>query len=302
MIKKIPKVGILIPNYNLGKFIDEALDSLKKQTFQNFSVLIVDDASTDKATIDKLKKIKYKKAKVIFETHNLGLSKLSNKHLPNMPNDYIMIFSPDDILAPTYLEETVKYLNNNDNREVSAVGTWIRLIGDSKGIVKPTTRDTDLKPMLLKNSMLGSSLIRNSVLKEVGYFTHLGFHQDYVMWLDMLSHGYRLHMIPEPLFIYRIRGNSTSHTVKREQEEKFTKDLVKKFSPLYTQNIEYVIDYYIDDLYKLNEYAINLESGLKEIKSHADRLFKDNIELTRQLKEIRNSKAYRLYSKIKKFI
>lgn len=80
-VHKEPKVGVFMPCYNLGDYIDDAIESLKNQTYNNFEVIIADDASTDKKTINKLKKLKLpENFQLFFENKNLGMNKISNKY------------------------------------------------------------------------------------------------------------------------------------------------------------------------------------------------------------------------------
>ncbi len=70
------KVGVFLFAYNQGKYLDDAIESLKKQTYQNFEVILVDDASNDGFTPDKIRSIEYDKiTKKVLHTTNLGSPK-----------------------------------------------------------------------------------------------------------------------------------------------------------------------------------------------------------------------------------
>jgi len=81
-----------MPAYNQGAYINDAIDSLKKQTFQNFKVLIVDDVSTDNVTTDILKKIKYNKAEIYFNKENKGVGNLVREFLRKLDTEFVFIF------------------------------------------------------------------------------------------------------------------------------------------------------------------------------------------------------------------
>ena len=99
-VNKEPKVGVFMPCYNLGDYIDEAIESLENQTYNNFEDMIADDASTDKKTINKLKKLKLpENFQLFFENKNLGMNKISNKYSEKIKADYFLIFSADDMLS-----------------------------------------------------------------------------------------------------------------------------------------------------------------------------------------------------------
>ena len=90
--EKVPKVGISLLAYNQGKFVDEAIESLKKQTFQDFEVFLADDGSDDGFTREKLEEVEYDKITQKFlHKENIGNAKRRAQQYKIMKNEYILI-------------------------------------------------------------------------------------------------------------------------------------------------------------------------------------------------------------------
>ena len=108
----MPKVSVIIPCFNQGLYLDEAVESVLAQTFQDFEILVVDDGSTDEATIKMLKDYARPKTRVIH-TDNQGLSMARNNGILEARGDYILPLDADDKIGPGYLEEAVRILDQH---------------------------------------------------------------------------------------------------------------------------------------------------------------------------------------------
>jgi glycosyltransferase involved in cell wall biosynthesis len=248
-----------MPAYNQGPYIHEALKSLKKQTFQDFHVTIVDDCSTDGVTPDILKKIRYDKASVHFEPTNTGVNNVAKKYFRRFKSEYIIILCADDVLLPTYLEKTVAYLDQHP--EKAAVCTWIRRFGATTGVVKYDEEKCSLPHMLVENGFCGSALVRREALKSIGWGSESPTHHDYDRWLSIIEKGYELGVIPEALFRYRILNTSLSRTVSREAELEFKKFLLRKHASLYKKHYEYLLLKDWELLHKYEQDFLEYDSG-----------------------------------------
>jgi glycosyltransferase involved in cell wall biosynthesis len=109
-----PKVSIIIPVYNVEKYVERCLDSVYIQDYSNFEVIIIDDGSTDKSAeiVDKsIKKNNAQKITTVISQHNKGLSAARNKGLQNISGSYVLFVDSDDYIA----EHTIKILVNTVN-------------------------------------------------------------------------------------------------------------------------------------------------------------------------------------------
>ncbi len=131
MIEKQVKVSVIIPCFNDGKYIDEAVDSILAQTYQDFEIIIVNDGSTDEFTNNLLKNYKKPRTSVLCKT-NGHLSSARNHGIKNSNAEYILPFDADDIFEPTYLEKAVDILDKNP--EIGVVTCDIRLFENAQGV------------------------------------------------------------------------------------------------------------------------------------------------------------------------
>lgn len=254
-----PLVEIFMPCYNYGKYIREAIDSLQSQSYANFRVIIADDASSDGTTPGVLMKLSEtlddNRFSFYFEKKNLGINKITNKYVTNFTGKYILIFSPDDILDGEYLRKTVDFLEANT--EYAAVTTWVQCFGESTDLIKYTLRGASLPDMLIVNGMCGTSLMRQSVIEKVGVYSDQKDveYEDYDLWLRMLENNYKLGVVEEPLFNYRISASSRIHSMSSKTLLDFQLATIRRHRRLYEENSLFVIQSLLADKYKiLNDF------------------------------------------------
>lgn len=247
-------VGVFMPCYNMGPFLEESLDSLYAQTFTDFQVVIADDASTDTDTLARLERIERDRCRVVFESENLGLVAISNKYMAQLDAEYIMLFSPDDRMAPEFLQDEVSYLDAYP--DVAAVCTWIQSFGESDSIIEYSDDVCRLPEMLVENHFSGAALMRKSAWLAAGMHDanpELYPNLDYDLWLSMLSKGMTLASIPKPLFFWRVIGTSLSHAVSAERIRIFRRALVRKYAEQYREHARFVIEHNIDTIARFEE-------------------------------------------------
>lgn len=289
--KSTPTVGVIMPAYNQGQYIDEALDSLRKQTFQDFVVHIVDDGSTDGYTPDKLQTIVYEKAKVFPHKNNIGVARRQKEQYKLLNTPYILILCADDKLHERFLESTVEFLDTH--RSHGAVGTYIQHFGSDNRIAKLTNEGITLPKMLAQNGFLGSSLMRKSALDSIDLGGGFVRYQDWDRWLGMLSNGWKLGVIEEPLFLYRKHTESLSANATIEHEMDIRVRLYKKYNSLYEK-------------YAKELYFFQAEEALKAVAvSKAKDWLDDQYKILKRENEILqkqvNHSNTSLYIKVRQF-
>ncbi len=238
---KKPRIGIFMPAYNQGPYISEAIESLEKQTFQDFKVFIVDDVSTDGITTEILNNIKYPKAKVFFGKSNMGVGELARIYLKKLNTEFVFVFCADDKIEPDYIKSCVEYLDNNP--KCGAVATWIKYFGAKSGIMKVDQNKAKLPDMLIENLFLGSSLVRYKAMGDVNFGNKekvFQKHNDYDRWVSILEKGWSLGVIKKPLFLYRQIDTSLSHSINLEEELAFRKAFINKHRALFEKYVDYI--------------------------------------------------------------
>jgi len=199
---------VIIPCYNLGQYLDEAVESVLAQTFQDFEIVVVNDGSTDPATAALLADYRRPNTRVIQASHS-GLAAARNLAIANSTGEYLCALDADDRLEPPFLAKTIEVLDRDPS--VAFVSTWLRTFGEQEWEWKPER--CDLPTLLWENTALTASLVRRSVVAEVGgYDTRMPVQgdEDWDLWLTLVTGGYRGVIVPESLFRYRQRSGSMS--------------------------------------------------------------------------------------------
>ncbi len=203
-----PKVSVIITCYNLGQYLDEAVDSILSQTCQDFEILIVDDGSTDSTTAALLADYRRPRTRIIRMEHG-GVAAARNVGIANTGGEYLCAMDADDRFDPSYFEKAVPVLDSDPS--VTFVSCWLRTFGDEEREWKPER--CDLPTLLWEDTVLTASLVRReAVLAIGGYDTAMPVQgdDDWDLWLTLVERGYRGVILPEVLFHYRRRPGSVS--------------------------------------------------------------------------------------------
>ena len=230
----MPKVSVIIPCYNQGAFIKEAVDSVLAQTFQDFEIIIVNDGSSDAKTNEFLSNFTAPKTTVLSLAENQGPSVARNVAIKAAKGKYILPLDADDKIAPTYLEKAFNVLEQNIS--VGIVYCKANLFGIQTG-------EWDLKPYSLKEILNGncifvSACFRKSDWEHVGGFNNNMIHslEDWDFWLSLIEKGIEVYQIPETLFFYR--KHFVSRTVNASGADKSSKcQIILNHLPLYIRNV-----------------------------------------------------------------
>jgi len=203
-----PRVSVIVPCYNLGVFLDEAVSSVLAQTFQDFEILVVDDGSTDAETRALVDRYERPRTRVIRIEH-AGLAAARNAGVAAARGEYLCALDADDRLAPAFLEKTVRTLDGDPS--IAFASTWLRTFGTEEWEWKPER--CDLPTLLSENTVLTASLVRRSAVADVGgYDTAMPVQgdEDWDLWLRLVERGHRGTILREVLFEYRRRPGSMS--------------------------------------------------------------------------------------------
>lgn len=209
----MPKVSVIIPTYNRGEFIGKAIDSVLKQTYTNYEIIVVDDGSTDDTR--KVVKSYGKKVRYIYQ-ENKGPSAARNRGINAAKGEYVAFLDSDDQFLPHKLQIQMNFIKKHS--KCRFLYSWYYNT-NKKG------KNTKLrKPLATKNrEFLQHSLYRRKftirtstvviqkrIFNKVGKFNERYLYsQDWDMWLRIV-HIYRGYCIKKPLAKYGLHDNNRS--------------------------------------------------------------------------------------------
>ena len=226
----MPKVTVVIPAYNAMTYLPETLDSVLRQTFTDFEVLIVNDGSTD--SIESWLTTVNDDRVILISQANQGLPGARNMGITEAQGEYIAFIDADDLWEPTKLEKQVQCLEAKP--EVGLVYAWTLLIdrhGNSTGTVTAAQVEGNVWEKLLLGDVVGSgsaAMVRRSCFDGVGLFDpDLTSIEDCDMWVRIAAH-YPFAVIKEVLIFYRQHSTSMSKDYDRMAQNSRLK-IEKKF-------------------------------------------------------------------------
>lgn len=228
----MPKVSIIIPCYNQGKYVAEAINSALRQTFKDIEIVCVNDGSTDNSVeIIKSFENKYKNLIFLNNEENRGVIYSRNFAIKNCNGTYILPLDADDIIEPTYVEKAVKILDNNPN--IGIVYCKAKIFGNYNKYwnLKPFNKSD----ILYENCIFCSALFRKSdFLKIGGYNNNMKYGcEDYDLWLSFIEQGLEVFQINEILFSYRQYDETSRTTISLKNKKEIWNNLIKNHINLY---------------------------------------------------------------------
>lgn len=228
----MPKVSIIIPCYNQGKYVAEAINSALRQTFKDIEIVCVNDGSTDNSVeIIKSFENKYKNFIFLNNEENRGVIYSRNFAIKNCNGTYILPLDADDIIEPTYVEKAVKILDNNPN--IGIVYCKAKIFGnyDKYWNLKPFNKSD----ILYENCIFCSALFRKSdFIKIGGYNNNMKYScEDYDLWLSFIEQGLEVFQINEILFSYRQYDETSRTTISLKNKKEIWNNLIKNHINLY---------------------------------------------------------------------
>jgi glycosyltransferase involved in cell wall biosynthesis len=213
-----PRISVLLPCFNHGAFIHEAIASVRAQTFQDFEIIVVDDGSTEAETVAVLDALEGPRVRVL-RTANHGLPGARNFAAAHAAGELFCALDADDRLAPQWFDKALAILDARP--DLAFVSHWLETFGDERWSWTPEA--CDLPSLLARNAVNGAALVRRNAFVAVGGYDESMREgcEDWDFWLRLVESGHRGHIIPEVLFYYRRRADSMSrlmleaHTYKR---------------------------------------------------------------------------------------
>lgn len=273
MIEQSPTLSVIMPCYNSEKFIEVSVRSILEQTFDDFELIIIDDASTD-STIQRLEQINDARIRIIKKQKNTGITDSLNLALKIASGKYIARMDSDDISEKERFEKQIQYLEHNT--EVVLCGSWYKTFPDGSIARLPEKHD-EIKIWLLYSNAIchPSVMFRKQFFIDhfLNYNKNSEPAEDYELWTRVVGIG-KIANVPRILLHYRLHNQQVSY--ERSQIQKRTADqcrirMLHYLKPTLTEEEVTIITKIFAKEKLLNAFelkiAANLLTELKRINS-----------------------------------
>lgn len=208
-----PLVSVIVPHYNLAEFLPETLTSIERQTYTNIETIVIDDGSTDPASIELIESLDKPNLRVVRQA-NQGLSGARNSGIREAKGEFVFPIDADDLISPTFIEKAVCVMQREPELAyvTALVGYFRQSPARRFGGWVPLGLHRDLLPI---HNCAGCcmALFRASSIRQAGsYSTELTSYEDWDLYCALAERGHRGAIIPEFLLHYRIRPDSLLRT------------------------------------------------------------------------------------------
>ncbi len=225
-----PAVTVVIPCYNYGRHLAEAIESALAQTHGAIEVIVVDDGSTDETATVAARFAP--QVHCIRQVHG-GASAARNTGLAVARGDYVLFLDADDVLEPDYVERTLQVFTASGDERLAFVYTTMRLFGRESGVT--VAPEFDLDELLVGNYVHATALLRTDAARQAGYDTRLRQWEDWDFYLALCERGWTGRLVDAPLLRYRKHGdrNSLIDQLRVRQQRRIYATLAWKHRALY---------------------------------------------------------------------
>ena len=232
-------VSIVIPCYNDGAHVAEAVASAVAQTHPATEIIVVDDGSTDPRTREALDACRSPMVTVHRQT-NQGVSAARNAGIRLADGDYVLPLDSDDRISADYARLGAAVLD--EQPAVGIVGGGIEFFGMESGRARPAY--DGVEGMLFRNSLYTCSMTRRTDWARVGgYPEHVRFAEDWIYWLRILSLGREVHLLDETVWFYRQRPDQVTRSMDSSTWTRAVIHAMRDQPELYASHIDAVTDY-----------------------------------------------------------
>lgn len=233
----VPAVSVIIPCYNQAAYLKEAVESVKRQTFKDWEIIIINDGSPDnteevaKEIIAESKDHDIK----LLNIRNQGLAMARNAGIEIARGAYILCLDSDDRLTAPYMQATYDLLEAESG--IGIAYTDLQQFGEGSDFIQAA--EFDAKQLPVGNQLNYCSLYRREIWEYVGgYNPNLTYgYEDWDFWVGCVEQGYTAKRIPGALFEYRIKKDSM-FTLASQHDSELRARIVVNHPRLYTNDCE----------------------------------------------------------------
>lgn len=215
------EVTVVIPNYNSGRYLADAVKSVIDQTLTEWSIIVVDDGSTDNSLKIAAEYLKDHRVGLVRNDHNIGQSKSMNKGLELTDTPYLVQLDSDDMFFPNTLEDLVAAAKSQPKEVAVLNGKMLLVVEDAQGrrkksAIREAASFSDRYEFLLANRSVFPRFYRTECLRKIGGWPladpYRGRYAEDMQILYRLIEDYRIVGINELVYFYRLHSaNQTNN-------------------------------------------------------------------------------------------
>lgn len=213
------KLSVCIPVFNGETYIQETIEQVLNQSYGDFELIVIDNASTD-STVEVVKKFQDSRIRLFENSENVGMAGNWNRCLEKAKTEYIQILCADDVIEKSCLEEKVKFLNCNEDVSLVFSASYICDSGGRKIMSRRPFRKNQklsggkmIRKSFRKKNLYGEPsnvMFRKSAAVSAGQFdSEMGYNLDWDYWLRLSLYG-NIGYIDKELSVFRISTQSST--------------------------------------------------------------------------------------------
>lgn len=272
------KITAILPIFNVEKYLDECLESIHNQSYQDWEAILVNDGSTD-SSLDICNKWENKDSRFkVINKPNGGVNTARNKGLDNAKGEYIIFIDSDDIIHQKTFEKTLNKIESDNldmlvfdrqsfkcSKQIDTTGTTLKVQGEEEFQKTFSYKDLDYKRfyIYLWFMVVWGLVIKRSLLKNIRFPENLKMGEDQVAIKDALLSAKKIQFMPERLYFYRNRpGSAVTERHKKSfdifQSYNMMKSVLEKHNQLdnqYSDFHRFFLRSFLDHLYTYTPYC-----------------------------------------------
>jgi glycosyltransferase involved in cell wall biosynthesis len=205
-LPKQPRVAVIVPCFNDGATLREAVDSALAQG-EPIELVVVDDGSTGRATLNEFARLEAAGIRVLHQPNaGLGAARMAGVAVTTAP--FILPLDADDVLVPGGLSHLADLLERRP--DAGAAWGWYQRFGDETTL-QQTAQSLDPWQITYMNELPATSLVRRSALEEAGGWHLAGGYEDWDVWMGMAERGWTGVATDRVIYRYRREGVRLAH-------------------------------------------------------------------------------------------
>jgi glycosyltransferase involved in cell wall biosynthesis len=236
-----PLVSFVILSYNYEDHIRQTLRSVLDQSFTDFEVVVVDDASVDRS-LESIRSFDDPRIRLVVNPSNIGGSASFNRGVEEARGTWIANLDADDWIAPSKVARQLEVAEHDSS--LSIIGTWVNVV-DAMGQPHPKASEVEahlnvphrlnsVEAWVGRNPLCRSStMVRRSLYLDIGGSDPAMVRApDYELWTRALSHGYRFFLLPEALTFLRLHPRGVTHGNPADTTVEMAYATIRNLAPL----------------------------------------------------------------------